>query len=73
MTPYPMHAPRPAFHRLASKLAAAAPKADEEAQPVNAANDKLLYCPPCYGQKPHYPVADDIYKCRVCGRERKDT
>lgn len=40
--------------------------------PTNTADDKELYCPPCYGQKPHYPAENNLFKCRNCGRERKD-
>jgi hypothetical protein len=44
-----------------------------EAVPVSTRADKSLYCPQCVGYKPHHPVAGaDTFKCRACGRERKD-
>ena len=37
--------------------------------PAETTHDRSLYCPPCYGERPHYRDGSG-YRCRVCGRYR---
>jgi hypothetical protein len=62
MTPIPPPRPKP---RPLSQL----PLLDV----VPVTRDKSLYCPMCVGYKQHHPIPNtEMYRCRVCGRERKD-
>jgi hypothetical protein len=39
--------------------------------PVDASNDRQLFCPECSGWRAHYPIRGGLHKCRRCGRERE--